>query len=49
MNLLTILLTTPLTIAMAEVVEDPQPMLEECYSPDTCPMGQGIPSPFMTP
>ncbi len=48
MNLLTILLSIPLIITMAEAVEGPQPMLEEHYNLDTCPMGQNIPSLFMT-
>jgi len=48
MNLLTILLSIPLIITMAEAVEGPQPMLEEHYNLDTCPMGQNILSLFMT-
>jgi len=56
MSLLTILLTALLPILrtilliiiMAEAVEGPQPMLEECFNLDTCPMGQDIPSLFKT-
>jgi len=48
MNLPTILPTTLPIITMVEVVEDPQPMQEECFKPDNCPMGQVTPSLSMT-